>query len=119
MYSPVTIPILQLYKGCTFSQDFTLQDVGVGIDLTNWQPRIQFRVSATSRLLVEANLSNGRIVMVDMLNGVLGLRLSAKDTNLIITNVKWDMTMTNTVSLERYTFLLGTAKVYPVVTALL
>jgi len=119
MYTPVTIPTLQLYKGCTFSYDFTLLEAGAGIDLTNWLPRVQFRVSSTSRLVLEANIDNGKIVIVDSLNGILGLRLSPTDTNILITNIKWDMTMTNSLTNERYTFLLGTAKLYPVVTALL
>lgn len=75
------------YFGCEFSVDVCLTDCeGNPLDLTGANITMDVVDVYGGNTLLTASLGNGKVIMIDAPNGIVGIRLTPSDTNTIGTN---------------------------------
>ncbi len=74
---------IQVVRGTSWSDDVQLVDkqTGTPVDLTGATALVmRLRKSINSEILMELSLANGRLVIIDPIEGRIGFRVSSADT---------------------------------------
>ena len=114
MSFPTTVPIIQIYAGDTYTQEYVFKDANTGdpIDLDaegwgNWAA--QYR-----HVRADVNSYDFDVDASDAENGVIIVSMEKETTRLLETNGVWDLQATNGATLR--TFLTSQVQVLKDVT---